>query len=90
MNLTIGFKVVDCFYCDFQFALPNSFILRRQEDHASFFCPTCGKPMYWPGLSEAERLKLQLENAQNEVGAMYRSNIALKGHLTRKKKQLGD
>jgi predicted RNA-binding Zn-ribbon protein involved in translation (DUF1610 family) len=92
MELTTTYNVTSCASCDFQFALPVAFIKRRKNDHKSFYCPSCGELTYWPQLSDKERLEHQLSSVQEcctqyeeESESLHRSNIALKGHLTRKK-----
>lgn len=64
MKLITEYRVVDCASCSFQFALPNNFIERREDDHKLFYCPSCGKTMYWPPLSDKEILKRQLRDVQ--------------------------
>lgn len=100
MMITCQFIPENCTSCSFRFALPEYFIKQRMEDHKSFYCPACGIKMYWPQLSDKERLlreknklKSQLQNVQeccNEFAekaeSLQNSNRALKGHITRLKK----
>ena len=95
MEFTIEYTVIDCTHCDFQFALPNAFITRRRCDHRGFVCPSCVGRMAYNSLNDKERLKRQLSDVQEcctryeeESESLYRSNVALKGHITWKKKQL--
>jgi len=62
MDFNINYTVEYCLHCSFQFALPNAFISRRREDHKSFYCPACGNNMYWPQLSDKEKLRRKLKN----------------------------
>ncbi len=93
MDLVVQYTVKACNHCGFQFALPNSFVARRREDHKSFHCPSCGHSMYWPQLSDKERLKRQLKNVQaccveyqEKAISLERSRRSYKGHLNRRKK----
>lgn len=95
MRFAIDFSVESCIGCGFQFALPKSFICARKQDHKIFYCPACKCSHYWPQLSDKERLQKQLNNVQecctfyeDRTGELQRSAVALKGHLTRKKKEL--
>ena len=62
MDLTVKFQVEDCLHCGFNFALPASFVRRRKQDHEFFYCPSCQGGMYWPQLSDRERLVRQLKD----------------------------
>lgn len=95
MNLAIEYAVEDCIHCGFQFALPDTFICRRKQDHKSFYCPSCRGSMHWPQLSDEERLRRQLENVQSccveyeqKAANLEKSRRALKGHVTRLKKKV--
>ena len=92
MDFTVHYKIEDCISCGFQFALPASFIKRKREDHGSFYCPSCKNGMYFPGLSDKERLKQQLHNVQEccvqyeqKAISLERSRRSYKGHMTRLK-----
>lgn len=93
MEIAVQYTVEDCTQCGFQFALPDSFVKRRREDHKSFYCPSCKNGMYWPQLSDKERLKRQLKNVQGccveyqeKATHLERSRRSYKGHLNRLKK----
>ena len=95
MQFAINYDVITCGSCAFQFALPKSFVELREDDHKSFYCPSCESRRHWPAESDEERLERQLKNVQEcctryeeESESLRRSNVALKGHNTRKKKQL--
>jgi hypothetical protein len=77
------------------YAIPETWALRKEDDHKMFYCPKCRVGRYYPQLSDKEKLKKQLANVteccvnyERKSVELERSNIALKGHITRKKKQL--
>jgi hypothetical protein len=95
MKFSINYTVIDCNYCSFQFAVPNSFIDRRRNNHKGFYCPSCRGSMVYNELNDKERLTRQLSDVQEcctrfeeKSESLYRKNIALRGHLTRKTNQL--
>jgi len=92
MDLIVQYQVENCSSCGFQFALPTSFIKCRRDDHKSFYCPACKNSMYYPGLSDKEKLVQQLHNAQEccveyeqKAVSLERSRRSYKGHVTRLK-----
>lgn len=92
--LSTTYEVVACCNCGIHFAMPKDFINRRRQDHETFYCPK-GHGNYYPQKNETEILKKQLKDVQDccirreeTVQRLERSNIALRGHLTRKKKAI--
>lgn len=60
INLANTYEIEDCIHCGFQFGMPCEFMARLRENHKSFFCPACGKNMYYPHKSKTEKLEEQL------------------------------
>ena len=89
----LNMRVYTC-DCGITWAAPDGWFRQREKDHATFHCPN-GCDRHFPSENKEERLKRQLSTVQEccsqyeqESESLYRSNVALKGHLTRKKNQL--
>ena len=88
---------LDCVYCGFVFEVPKAFIERRQEDHASFYCPACRKGMYYEEETEcekaqerADRLERELEAARKKSRYLEHCRRATKGAVTKLRKKLAE
>ena len=89
----LNMRVSTC-SCGISWAAPEKWFKTKERTHETFYCPN-GCSRHFPEENKEERLKRQLNSVQEcctryeqESESLYRSNIALKGHLTRKKKQL--
>lgn len=94
---TLTYEV--CATCGITFGAPAHFIQKRREDGKSFYCPN-GDNLHF-GITEAARLKRELERAQRQVEfargtatherdqrqAAERSNAALRGVVTKAKRR---
>lgn len=95
ITLTTNFATATCSWCHFVFAMPETFLNDRRDDHKTFYCPSCCKGTWFPQESDIERLETKLADCdkthhfnRKEVQALERSNSALKGHITRLQKKL--
>lgn len=89
---TVEMETTECYRCGITFAMPKETMNNFKDNHKSFYCPF-GHPQYFPAENRVEILKRQLTQEQNccisareESNRLERSNRALRGHLTRKKK----
>lgn len=57
-----------CCTCGMLFAMAADYQRRRRDDHATFYCPA-GHAQHYDGISEVERLKLDLERKNAKLGA---------------------
>lgn len=92
---------VECANCNMAFGLSVQFEQDRRTDHATFYCPL-GHSNYFPGKSEAEKLREQLAEkertlewersqkryAQAESIARFHKLNATKAVVTKIKKKL--
>lgn len=92
----IGFETIACCNCGIMFALPIDYKNERMDDHEGFRCPN-GHLLHFPQKSKEEELAEKLEKAQvccdiykNRVKNRDLTVRALKGHLTRRKRQKSD
>ena len=60
---TIEMASETCCNCGMQFAMPKDYQDRRRNDRKIFFCPS-GHQQHYTGETEAQRLKRDLERAQ--------------------------
>lgn len=98
------FRVEDCIHCGFKFGLPTSVVNRWQEDHRTFYCPSCRGNMHWPQETDEEKLRSENKRLQTSLQAERdradahredaqkerRSHTATKGHHTRTKKRIAN
>lgn len=94
-------EVHRCGECGVVFAIEETYMDERREDHKDWLCPN-GHSFYFGGESEKERLRRELREEQRrleneraragrlaaENDQLYASNRTLKGHVTRKKREL--
>lgn len=92
---------VECARCHMAFGLSVQFEQDRRNDHTNFYCPA-GHSNYFPGRSDAEKLKDKLaqrerdlewersqrRHAQAESIERYHKLNAVKGVVTKIKKKL--
>lgn len=60
LTRTTELVTIICGKCGILFAMPEKFEESRRNDHATFYCPS-GHSRYFPGKSEEEKLKRQLQ-----------------------------
>lgn len=56
---------IQCCRCNITFAIPRDFQQRRRDDHAWFYCPS-GHRQHYPGLSEAEKLRQEVDRLKQQ------------------------
>src|SRR5512139_1849692 len=61
---TVRLVPLHCSECGVPFALSKSYVQRRQDDHATFYCPN-GHAQHCPGMNREERLAEQLEASRS-------------------------
>lgn len=93
--------IEDCIKCGVPFAVTQEYQNRRKKDHGTFYCPN-GHSMYYPGKTEEERLREQLQRRDEDLKYMRQSRdlhreqaeenkrraASYKGHFNRVKKRI--
>lgn len=59
-------EAITCSKCGVTFSLPSTFVAGLRNSHDTFYCPN-GHPQYFPGETEAERLRKQLEEKERQL-----------------------
>ena len=59
---------IECCTCGIVFWAPDQYVTNLRETHQSFYCPN-GHGQSFRGVSDAERYKRLMENAQAQVNA---------------------
>ena len=97
------FDIEECGTCGIQFGMPQSFVKARRQDHKIWYCPN-GHQRVYAALTEAERLKKELDKAQRATAEWRaeaarvdaererekRSHAATKGQLTKVRTRIGN
>jgi hypothetical protein len=92
-------EVTDCCVCGVEFAMPKQMLDERRRTGAYFYCPS-GHLQHFTETT-ADRLRKELArrereldwakaratSARDQAAATHRSNVALRGHLTRARKR---
>lgn len=85
-------ETLQCGECGVLFAVPQGFLVERRETGKSWYCPNGHGRVFRE--SDVDRLKRQLDSANalarhycDQQEAAERSNVALRGHITRHKKR---
>lgn len=79
--------VVSCANCAIQFAMPAKLEAQRRDDHETFYCPA-GHRNYYPGKSEAEKLRDQLVRERAERDQVQAHATRLQARVDLKDRQL--
>lgn len=95
-GIQLSFEVHQCGTCGVIWALEDTFMDARRDDHQGWQCPN-GHSFVFKGESERERLRRQLDEERRRVSATRdllaaeeRSHAATRGHLTRTKKRVAN
>jgi len=94
LNTLVELTRESCCVCGIQFAMPTNFRRKRLDDHQErFWCPN-GHSLHFIGMTEAERLQGELEDARRanrdtrrELAYERRSHAATKGKVTTLRKR---
>ena len=73
----IQLVIEECCNCGLPFAITQEYYNILRNNHKSFYCPA-GHSQYYPGKSDAEKLKEQLQQAKNQLNAEINQNEKLK------------
>lgn len=101
MYATEVLEVVQCASCAIKYAIPRKFVSERRDDHKSFYCPN-GHSQWFPGKSDAEKLRAELEREkertaharewarqeQSRKQVAQRQAAAARGQVTRIKRKV--
>jgi DNA-binding XRE family transcriptional regulator len=67
---SIAMSTIHCCTCGVVFGMSEDFIKRRREDHKTFYCPA-GHGQNYTGLSEATKLRTELERKEQMLEAEH-------------------
>ncbi|MCK5235902.1 MAG: hypothetical protein KAR06_02865 [Deltaproteobacteria bacterium] len=78
MTVQIGIQLEEetCITCGIVFAIPEGFRRALKTSHKPFFCPS-GHEMYYPGKTEAEKLRKELTEEQKRADELRAENYRL-------------
>lgn len=92
-EVVLTYTTITCSVCGVIIALPGHLEQERRRDHKAFYCPN-GHNQYFPGESDLEKLKKQLEQetkkkewAQREVELANAEQEKLRRKLKRQEKR---
>lgn len=92
---TSTFTVMECAACHMDFGVPEFFERARRGDHGTFHCPA-GHSNYYPGKSESESLREQLDASRSIAKRerdrrerAERQRAAARGQVTKIKRRVG-
>lgn len=95
MDFNINYSIINCCRCGFIFATPTVWDRERREDHKSFYCPACGVAQSYRGITEAQKLKKELEEKnswcsmmQEERDYFAKRASGYKGYAAKLKKKM--
>ncbi len=94
LDTWVTLEPVTCYRCGVAFGMPAYLMKKRLKDHESFWCPN-GHEQHYTGKTEEQRLREQLEVANNSrefyqrrLEEEVKSKRAYRAHLTRAKTKL--
>jgi ssDNA-binding Zn-finger/Zn-ribbon topoisomerase 1 len=90
----LEFEVVMCSACGTPMALEVDYLARRRDDHGTFYCVN-GHTQYFPGKTEAEKLREQLAERGREMDGVLerlsraeRERVAAEAEFAKTKKRI--
>ena len=90
----VDYEFHQCGTCGIVWAMPKDFLDARRDDHKSWLCPN-GHSFVYSGPSELEKAKAELERTRDrearltsQLDQAQASRRALKGQVTKARKQL--
>ena len=86
VTLEVDFVVRQCSECGITYCLPSNFSRARQDDHNSWYCPN-GHSQYIPALSDAEKLRKQLEEEKRRHSQTQLELLAAGQEVTKIQKE---
>ena len=93
MNFSIEFRRMQC-PCGFVYFVPKDWALLREQNHKSWYCPSCKEARYYPAETEKERLECLLQQERNccitareEANYFEKRAQGYKGYATKLKKK---
>lgn len=86
VTLEVDFVVRQCSECGITYCLPSNFSRARQDDHNSWYCPN-GHSQYIPALSDAEKLRKQLEEEKRRHSQTQLELLAAGEQVTKIQKE---
>lgn len=81
----LKFETCICPNCAIIFALPSKFLYESKADHRTIYCPS-GHLFWFPGKSEAEKLRDELKRKEQELANKVIENLNIQKQFTRLKK----
>lgn len=85
---TITIEVITCANCGVKYGIESEFRKRKRQTHDEFYCPN-GHSNYYPQETEAERLRKELKNKEQELSEVVIEKINLQNKVLDQKRQLG-
>jgi len=78
MSIKIGVELAEetCITCGVIFAVPETYQRWLKEKHRTFYCPN-GHDMYYPGETEAEKLRRKLRAQSEQADELRAENYRL-------------
>jgi len=86
VTLDVDFTVRQCSECGITYCLPQNFSRARSEDHKSWYCPN-GHSQYIPALSDAEKLRKQLDDEKRRHSQTQMELMAAEQKVTSVQKE---
>ena len=83
----VDLETCECSRCGIVFGMPEAYERKRRNDHGGFWCPN-GHPQYFPGKSEAEKLRDQLNAEQAKLANAQFELMATEKKLKRTEKRI--
>lgn len=94
VSLTVVMRTESCCSCGVPFAIPTYLQDQLRESHKTFYCPN-GHPQSYIGKTEADKLRDQLRNVENDRdwwkgrdAEKERRLTAAKGQMTKLRKRV--
>lgn len=87
IQATLNFSICECSECGVRFGLQAFYKSKLQETHQTFYCPN-GHSQYFPGETEAEKLRKELKRKEQELANKVIEKINVENELLKTQRKL--
>lgn len=86
VKIETEFEVMTCITCGIEYGLPAYYRQELRRNHRWFYCPN-GHPQHYPQQTEEERLRVKLQQTEDELYQVQKERDGALDRITKMKKR---
>jgi hypothetical protein len=87
LKMEVTFETLCCSSCGLTYGVPETYKTNLRESHQTFYCPN-GHSQWFPGKSEAEKLRDELKRKEQELSDRVIEKISVQNQLDEANRKL--